>query len=274
MAARSGAPLRVLAALLGCGIAAPLVLLARTSFRDDSASWTLANYRLLTATPTYLHVLVRTYLISLVATLAATVLGVLLAVLLARLANRYLRATALCLVAVPAVLNLVMTALAWLVLLQDRRGLVGHGLRLLGLPPSWLYLTPQATVLGLIYLCLPVTTLPSYVGISRARGTLTDAAATLGAGRATILRTVSLPLAAGPIAVGAVISFTVCVGAYVLPETLGGPQNTLIAFFVQDAAVTQFNTGLASALGMLVLVTALPALVLGIGGLGRVSSAR
>jgi molybdate transport system permease protein len=155
------------------------------------------------------------------ATAISLVLGVPLAWVLARsggwptVVRRLLRA----LVTVPLVLPPVVGGIA-LLLLLGRRGLVGQYL------DAWFGLqlpfTTAAVVLAQTFVAMPFLVLAVEGALRGADRRLEDAAATLGAGRWTILRRVTLPLVAPGIASGAVLCFARALGEFGATITFAG----------------------------------------------------
>ncbi|WP_258727050.1 ABC transporter permease [Cellulomonas sp. NS3] len=144
------------------------------------------------------------------ATALCVVLGVPLAVLLARSATRtadVVRA----LVTLPLVLPPTVGGIALLYLL-GRQGLAGEHLdALLGVRVPF---TTAAVVLAQTFVALPFLVL-AVEGSLRTLGTgYETVAATLGAGRWTVLRRVTLPLAAPGLASGTVLCFARALGEF------------------------------------------------------------
>jgi molybdate transport system permease protein len=198
---------------------------------------------------------------SLVATLACLVLGVPLALVLARAsgwAGDLLRA----LVTLPLVLPPTVGGIALLFLL-GRRGLVGERLE------AWfgvtIPFTTAAVVIAQTFVAMPFLVL-GLEGALRTAGTRYESvAATLGAGRWTVLRRVTLPLAAPGIVAGTVLCFARALGefgatALFAGNTPGVTQTMPLAIYsaFNGAGVTQ---GAAVALSLLLVVAAVAVLL-------------
>lgn len=191
----------------------------------------------------------------LTATAACIVVGVPLALLIARSTARtaaLLRAV----VTVPLVLPPMVGGVA-LLYLFGRNGWLGA----VGLP-----FTTTAVVLAQTFVALPFLVL-AVEGALRTSGVAYErTAAALGAGRWTILRRVTLPLAAPGIVAGVVLCFARAIGEFGATALFAGnapgvTQTMPLAIYTafNGAGVTQ---GTAVALSLLLLVTAIAVLLL------------
>ncbi len=188
----------------------PLVaLLVRTPWGDLGAHL---------STPGVLQALRLSLVSAGLATLLCLLLGVPLAWVLARAevpGTRLLRA----LVTVPLVLPPVVGGLA-LLLLLGRRGLVGQHLYAafgVSLP-----FTTAAVVLAEAFVAMPFLVIAVEGALRGADRRYEDAAATLGAGRWTTFRRVTLPLVAPGISAGAVLCFARALGEFGATLTFAG----------------------------------------------------
>ena len=152
-----------------------------------------------------------------IATVVALVLGVPLAVVLTRAAHwpavprRLLRA----LVTVPLVLPPVVGGVA-LLLLLGRRGLIGQFL------PFGIPYTTAAVVIAQVFVSMPFLVLAVDGALRGVDRRFEVAAATLGAGRFTVFRRVTLPLIAPGVAAGALLCFTRSLGEFGATITFAG----------------------------------------------------
>jgi molybdate transport system permease protein len=200
-----------------------------------------------------------------VATVLCAIVGIPLALVIARSPGRtaaLLRA----LVTVPLVLPPMVGGVA-LLYLFGRNGWFGA----LGLP-----FTTPAVVLAQVFVALPFLVL-AVEGSLRSTGVEFErAAASLGASRATILRRITLPLAAPGIVAGIVLCFARAIGEFGATALFAGnrpgvTQTMPLAIYTafNGAGVSQ---GTAVALSLLLLITAVAVLLLVRGwrpGVGR-----
>lgn len=196
-----------------------------------------------------------------VATLACVVLGVPLALFIARSSPRtagVLRA----LVTVPLVLPPMVGGIA-LLFLFGRTSWVGTALAEWGLRIPF---TTTAVVLAQTFVALPFLVL-AVEGSLRTTGVgYEQTAAALGAGRWTILRRVTLPLAGPGLVAGVILCFARAIGEFGATALFAGnapgvTQTMPLAIYTafNGAGVTQ---GTAVALSLLLLVTAIAVLLL------------
>jgi molybdate transport system permease protein len=211
--------------------------------------------------PSALSALALSLQTGLVATALCVVLGVPLALLIARSGPR-VAALLRAVVTVPLVLPPMVGGVA-LLFLFGRNGWVGPALDAVGLR---LPFTTAAVVLAQTFVALPFLVL-ALEGSLRAIGArFEEAAASLGAGRWTILARVTLPLAAPGLVAGTVLSFARAVGEFGATALFAGnapgvTQTMPLAIYTafNGAGVSQ-GTGVA--LSLLLLGTALLVLLL------------
>lgn len=139
------------------------------------------------------------------------------------------RAPLLALVLLPFWTGFVLRLAAWVGLLRDG-GWINAMLIQAGLitEPLQLLYSEGAMLLGMVYGYLPFAVLPLTAALSRRDLRLEEAAADLGAGRWTVLLTITLPLAAPAAAAAFLLVFIPAAGEVVIPEVLGAPDSVLI----------------------------------------------
>lgn len=153
------------------------------------------------------------------------------------------------LVVVPLWTSFLIRTYAWMFILRSE-GLLNQLLLHSGLAsrPLQLLYTGTAVVAGLVYGELPFMILPLYASLERLDRTLLDAAADLGAGRAAVLRRVTVPLALPGIAAGVVLVFVPSLGQFVVSDLLGGAHTMLIGNLVQNQFAVARNQPFGAAL--------------------------
>ena len=189
----------------------------------------------------------RTYLASLkyaaVTTVLCLIIGYPFAYFMAR-ARPTLQPALLMLVMLPFWTSFLLRVYAWRGLLTEggwAAGLiVGLGLDqvllALGLisAPGQLMHTPFSLVLGMTYTYLPFMILPLYANLAKMDLRLLEAAADLGATPWTAFWQVTVPLSKAGIVAGSMLVFIPCVGEFVVPELLGGPETLMIGRVLWD----------------------------------------
>lgn len=219
----------------------PLALVVALSFATRGGrgafQWALdgsAWARLLD--PQWLRVLGRSLATAAGTTLIAALLGVPLAWFVARRSER-VRRVLYFLVLVPLWANTVALTYAWIVVLRGG-GLADQALRALGLLADGASVsilnTPWAVLLGLVYALLPYMVYAVYQSAERFDVRLLEAAQDLGATRCMAMRRVLLPALRPGIVAGAVLVFVPALGAFVVPDLLGGAKRAHVGNAMRD----------------------------------------
>jgi spermidine/putrescine transport system permease protein len=214
--------------------------------------WTLESYQRL-IDPLYLTILLRSFVMALVATVLCLVLAFPAALFISgspKHKNLYLQ-----LVMLPFWTSFLVRTYAWLFLLRDT-GLVNTVLEKLGIihTPLQLLYNDGAVLLGLVYGYLPFMVLPIYATLERLDPSLPEAAADLGARPWSTLMRVIVPLSRPGIIAGAVLVFIPCLGAYLTPDLLGGGRTVLVGNLVQSQFTTARDWPFGSAVSMLLML--------------------
>jgi putrescine transport system permease protein len=120
--------------------------------------------------------------------------------------------------------------------------------------PGKLMNTPFSLVLGMTYTYLPFMILPLYGNLSKMDLRLLEAAQDLGATPWTAFWTVTVPLSKAGIIAGSMLVFIPCVGEYVIPELLGGPQTLMTGRVMWDELFSNNDWPLASTLAVVMIL--------------------
>lgn len=94
--------------------------------------------------------------------------------------------------------------------------------------PGKLLHTPFSLVLGMTYTYLPFMILPLFGTLAKMDLRLLEAAADLGANPWVAFWRITVPLSKAGIIAGSMLVFIPCVGEFVIPELLGGPETLMI----------------------------------------------
>ena len=235
------------------------------SFGDGMLKLTLklSNYVFLTEDALYL----RTYAASLKYAAATTLLclaiGYPFAYFMAR-ARSTLQPALLMLVMLPFWTSFLLRVYAWKGLLSDNGWvsdlLIASGIdRLLAaaglIPaPGQLMHTPFSLVLGMTYTYLPFMILPLYGTLSKMDLRLLEAAADLGATAWTVFWKITVPLSKAGIIAGSMLVFIPCIGEFVIPELLGGPQTLMIGRVMWDEFFSNNDWPMASTVAVVMVL--------------------
>jgi putative spermidine/putrescine transport system permease protein/spermidine/putrescine transport system permease protein len=232
----------------------PILILLFLSFVDESGALTWANYLRLFEGHVYARVFATTFRISLLTTAICAAVSVPASYMLSRLEEKTANLLLIG-VMVPLWTSVLVRTYAWMVILQ-RGGLVNHAGMALGLwdAPLRLTLNETGVLIGTVHIMLPYMILPVYSAMRKIDPWMSLAAASLGASPARSFVTVFLPLAAPGIVAGALVTFVLCLGFYVVPEVLGGGKVAMIALQAAKDVQVFYNWGAAAALGVVLLV--------------------
>jgi ABC-type spermidine/putrescine transport system permease subunit I len=150
---------------------------------------------------------------------------------------------------------------AWAILLQDN-GVVNGLLQAAGLGPFTLLHNRLAVLIGMVHFVLPYAIFPIYTAMREIDPHLERAARSMGAGTASVIWHVILPLIVPGIAAAALLVFIVSTGFFITPVILGAPSDMMISnlidYYVHE--LTNFNN--AAALAVLVALLLAPVIVL------------
>jgi putative spermidine/putrescine transport system permease protein len=250
------------AVVLGCLLAAPLILMLAMSFwlrvpgGTYEPGFTLDNYRgLFTAF----------YGARVTWTLMLAALVGLLSVVIAfpatwLICQMQARAQTLWLILILSTLSLseVLVAFSWSVLLSRSAG-VTNLLVAMGLMDAPVALTPSggAVMTGLVYVTLPYAVLVLYPALSRFDRSLVEAAQSMGATPLRSFFGIVVPLCRPILAATFVLCVVFSLGAFVTPQVLGRPEHWTMAVMVTDAALQRANVPMAAAMAVALLLASL-----------------
>jgi putative spermidine/putrescine transport system permease protein len=241
-------------------LVAPYAMVLRLSVFRFSAmqlyipQFTLANYTAVLTDPFYLALMARTIGLGVLVTVISLLLGYPLALKIARAGPR-LKSLLIAITLSPLLINLLVRTYAWLVLLGDT-GVVNTWLQALGLTTAPLPLGGNmfAVVVGLVHISLPLMALSLIGVLERIDAALVDAADSLGASRARILRKIILPLSLPGIGAGSLLVFTFTISAFITPSLLGGNRVSTISTVIYEKFTFSANWPVGATLVMALLV--------------------
>ncbi len=222
-----------------------------------------SNYVFITQDALYF----KTYIASLQYAAATTALclfiGYPFAYFMARAQARW-QPVLLMLVMLPFWTSFLLRVYAWRGLLAEH-GWVADALINLGLDqvlfalglittPGKLLHTPFSLVLGMTYTYLPFMILPLYANLVKMDLRLLEAAADLGATPWVGFWKVTVPLSKAGIIAGSMLVFIPCVGEFVIPELLGGPETLMIGRVLWDEFFSNNDWPMASAVAVVMVL--------------------
>ena len=235
------------------------------AWKDGAIAFSLnfGNYLLLVQDSLYFSTFVSSLKYAAVTTLLCLTIGYPFAYFMAR-ARATLQPALLMLVMLPFWTSFLLRVYAWKALLTEH-GLVAEAIEALGLDRALAALglvpgagqlmnTPFSLVLGMTYTYLPFMILPLYSNLAKMDLRLLEAASDLGATAWTAFWKITVPLSRAGIVAGAMLVFIPCVGEYVIPELLGGPQTRMIGRTLWDEFFSNNDWPMACAVAVAMIL--------------------
>lgn len=223
------------------------------SFGGIGEGWTLENIYTL-ADSSYLLLIWKTIWLSTIATLFCLALGLPVGYQLARASNR-MRQLILLLIIVPFWSSFLVRIFAWKALLHPEGFFKNLLVQLHIIDPSTSLLYNSGTVvLVMVYTYLPFAVLPIYAAASKFNFQLLEAASDLGATRLYGFFRVFIPCIRKGIGTALIMVFIPSIGAYVIPDLVGGTQSEMIGNKIAQRTFLDRNLPLASALSALLSI--------------------
>lgn len=202
-------------------------------------------------------IIFRTLWISALVTVFALAIGLPYALIAASLGG-WKRNVMLAAVLLPLWTSLLVRTAAWYILLQDS-GLINATLQSLRITdaPVALIFNRVGVVIAMTHVLLPFMVLPIYSVLISLPSNLMPAASSLGARPLRAFWRVLLPLSLRGIASGVLLVFMTSIGYYITPALIGGAGDQMISSVIAFYATGTANWGMASALGIVLLILTL-----------------
>ena len=230
----------------------------------------LSNYVFITQDDLYFKTYLSSIKYAAVTTLLCLAIGYPFAYFMAR-AKATLQPTLLMLVMLPFWTSFLLRVYAWKGLLSEG-GWVAAVLDTLGIdnlllaagliPALGKYMnSPFSLVIGMVYTYLPFMILPLYGNLAKMDLRLLEAAADLGATPFVAFWKVTVPMSQAGIIAGSMLVFIPCVGEFVIPELLGGPQTLMIGRVLWDEFFSNNDWPMASTVAVVMILLIIAPLV-------------
>jgi putative spermidine/putrescine transport system permease protein len=205
----------------------------------------------------FIDVLLRTLAIAAIVTLGTLVLGYPVAYVLT-IAPAGIAGIMMLMVLLPLWTSLLVRTTAWVVLLQSD-GVINDILMGLHLTSERLQLifTRVGTVTAMTHIQLPFTILPIYSVMRSIPTSQLRAARSLGAHPLSAFWRVYAPQTLPGVVAGCLMTFILSLGYYITPALVGGPRDQMVSNFISIYINRELNWGLASALGVVLLLVTL-----------------
>ena len=203
--------------------------------------------------PIYLNIVLRSIVLSILATICCLILGFPVAYFIT-LQPQSRRNFYIYLITVPFWTNLLIRTFAWILIL-GRNGVIETPLLALGIIEDSLNMmfTNGAVTVGLTYSYLPLMVLPIYASLEKLDFRLVEAASDLYANRIEIMTKVVIPLSLPGIIAGCMLVYIPSLGAFIAPDLLGGGKRLLLGSLVQFQFATARNWPFGAAIAMVLL---------------------
>ena len=223
----------------------------------------LKNWREVASDGYFHEMFLRTFRIALLVTLLTAALGAPEAYILSRMRAPW-RGIFLLVVLGPLLISVVARTLGWALLFGGSTGVINKALINLGIisAPLPFMFTETGVVVALTHVLMPFMVLAVWAALQQLDPQIENAAASLGAGQATILRRIVLPQIVPGMLSGAIIVFALAASAFATPAIIGGRRLKVAATLAYDEFLNTLNWPLGAAVATLLLV-ALVAIIVG-----------
>jgi putative spermidine/putrescine transport system permease protein len=222
----------------------------------------LDNYRDIFSDSYFYEIFGRTFRLALIVTGLAIVIGAPEAHILNRMRKPW-RGIFLLVVLGPLLISVVSRTLGW-ALLFGSTGLVNQALLALGLiatPLQFMY-SETGMVIALTHVLAPFMVISVWASLQRLDPQIENAAVSLGAPAATVLRRIVLPQVMPGVLSGSIIVFALAASAFATPAIIGGRRLKVVSTLVYDEFLNTLNWPLGAAIAVL-LVLANVAIIVG-----------
>jgi putative spermidine/putrescine transport system permease protein len=249
-------------------VVVPIGMTVMLSFHDFSTTkgiepvFILKNWKELFTDGYFREMFLRTLRISLWVTFICAVVGATEAYILNRMSPRW-KGIFLLVILGPLLISVVARTLGWALLFGGETGVVNKALMSLGVisSPIPFMFTETGVVVALTHVLMPFMVLSVWAALQRLDPQIENAAMSLGASHATVLRRVVLPQVMPGVLSGAIIVFALAASAFATPAIIGGRRLKVASTLAYDEFLNTLNWPLGAAVATLLLV-ALVAIIL------------
>ena len=246
-------------ALFVCLLILPLCLTLALSFNVfdyqlgvKNDAYTLSHYIDLFSDSYFYEIFFRTFWISALVTLLCVLIGVPEAYILSRMGTPW-RSIFLILILTPLLISVVVRAFGWSLLL-GADGLINQAIQALGGRPVKLLYTPFAVVIALVHVMLPFMIIPIWTSLQKLDPAAEQAALSLGASQAKVMRLVVLPQVMPGVLSGTLIVFGLSASSFAIPGLLGGRRLKMVATVVYDQYLSELNWPMGATIAVVLLL--------------------
>ena len=215
----------------------------------------LKNWQEVFGDPYYAEMFGRTFRIALIVTGLAALFGAPEAYILNRMKSPW-RGLFLLVILGPLLISVVARTLGWALLFGGNSGLVNKALMSAGLisGPIPFMFTETGMVVALVHVLMPYMVLAVWAALQRLDPQIENAARSLGASQATLLRRVVLPQVMPGVLSGGIVVFALAASAFATPAIIGGRRLKVASTLAYDEFLNTLNWPLGAAVAVLLLV--------------------
>ncbi|EPM59320.1 ABC transporter permease [Pseudomonas syringae pv. actinidiae ICMP 19071] len=217
-----------------------------------SDAYTLANYTAVLTDSYFYEIFLRTFWISALVTLLCVLIGVPEAYILSRMGAPW-RSIFLILILTPLLISVVVRAFGWSLLL-GADGLINQAIQFMGGRPMKLLYTPFAVIIALVHVMLPFMIIPVWTSLQKLDPTAEQAALSLGASQAKVMRLIVLPQVMPGVLSGSLIVFGLAASSFAIPGLLGGRRLKMVATVIYDQYLSELNWPMGATLAVALLL--------------------
>jgi putative spermidine/putrescine transport system permease protein len=248
-------------ALFAAIVIVPLAMTVLLSFHTFSSTegiqavYVAKNWRELFSDPYFGEMFLRTLRISLWVTFICAAVGGAEAYILNRMSARW-KGIFLLVILGPLLISVVARTLGWALLFGGETGVVNQALMALGAirTPIAFMFTESGVVVALSHVLMPFMVLSVWASLQRLDPQIENAARSLGASQATLLRRVVLPQVMPGVLSGAIVVFALAASAFATPAIIGGRRLKVASTLAYDEFLNTLNWPLGAAVAVLLLV--------------------
>ncbi len=204
----------------------------------------------------YVRALLRTVMMSLLATALTLLVAFPVAYYIAKIARGRARGLLFLVCLLPFWVSELVRVFGWMIVLRET-GLLSGLLQWSGItgePVEFLY-NDVTVMVGLVYTSMLFMVVPLTSTLDSLDDALVEAGYDLGGNGFAVLREIVLPHAMPGIVAGSIIVFMLSLGNYLTPILLGGKNSQWFTAHIYSQFITRFNWEVGSAFGFVLLAT-------------------
>lgn len=242
-------------------VAVPLIMTIMLSFHDwgqykgIETVYILKNWGEIWSDSYFHEMFLRTLRIAVLVTLLTVVLGAPEAYILNRMDRRW-KGFFFVVILGPLLISVVARTLGWALLFGGNNGIANIALMRLGVihSPIQFMFTETGVIIALAHVLMPFMVLSVWAALQKLDEQVENAARSLGAGQAIIIRRIVLPQIMPGLLSGSIIVFALAASAFATPAIIGGRRLKVAATLAYDEFLNTLNWPLGAAVAVLLLI--------------------